>query len=293
MKVHLVDGTYELFRQHYGAARYRETPRPFDATIGVLTSTLALIESGATHLGVATDHEILSFRNELWEGYKTGEDLPPELIGQIPMLEEALEALGIVVWPMIEFEADDAIGAAAEVAEADRRVEQVLIVSPDKDLAQCVRDERVVFYDRKTGATTGQTGVVEKFGVPPVSIPDYLALVGDTADGFPGLPGWGAKSAATVLARWGDLESIPAEVDDWDVPGLRGARRLSESLRENWDLALLFRIIACLDTSVAVGTVDDWEWRGPTSRFAEIAHRLEAPRLIERAERADASRRRL
>jgi 5'-3' exonuclease len=287
MNVHLIDGTYELFRQHFGAARARGTPRPLDATIGVLTSTVALIETGATHLGVATDHEILSFRNELWAGYKTGEDLPEELIGQLPILEDALQALGITVWPMIEYEADDAIGAAAAAAEADARVEQVLIVSPDKDLAQCVRGERVVFYDRKTRTTTGHDGVVAKFGVTPDSIPDYLALVGDTADGFPGLPGWGAKSTATVLGRWQHLEDIPLDPADWDTPNLRGAARLSENLREHWDLALLFRIIATLDTDVDVGTVDEWEWHGPTKRFTEVAEQLGATSLIERVARVE------
>jgi 5'-3' exonuclease len=291
MKVHLVDGTYELFRQHFGAARYRGTPNEFDATIGVLNSTLALIDGGATHLGVATDHEILSFRNDLYEGYKTGEDLPEELIGQIPLLEEALEAMGVTVWPMDTHEADDAIGAAAAVADADPAVTQVLIVSPDKDLAQCVRGERVVFFDRKTGDTMGHDGVVDKFGVPPESITDYLALVGDAADGFPGLPGWGAKSTAAVLARYGTIENIPTEVGHWDVPGLRGAARLATALNEQRDLALLFRVLATLDTEIDVGAVADWQWRGPTAAFDEIVARLDAPALGRRAERLAAARR--
>lgn len=290
MKVHLIDGTYELFRQHFGAARYRGTPKEFDATIGVLNSTLALIDAGATHLGVATDHEILSFRNDLYEGYKTGEDLPVELIGQIPLLEEALEAMGVTVWPMDTHEADDAIGAAAAVADADPAVTQVLIVSPDKDLAQCVRGERVVFLDRKTGDTIGHDGVVAKFGVPPEAITDYLALVGDSADGYPGLAGWGAKSTAAVLARYGTIENIPAEPGQWDVPGLRGAARLAATLNEERDLALLFRVLATLDTGVDVGAVADWQWRGPTPAFAEIVERLDAAAVGRRAERLAAER---
>jgi 5'-3' exonuclease len=285
MNVHLIDGTYELFRQHFGAARYRGTPEEFDATIGVLNSTLSLIDAGATHLGVATDHEILSFRNDLYEGYKTGEDLPPELIGQIPLLEEALVAMGVTVWPMVTHEADDAIGAAAVVADADPAVSQVLIVSPDKDLAQCVRGDRVVFWDRKTGEAIGHDGVVAKFGVPPESITDYLALVGDSADGYPGLPGWGAKSTAAVLARYGHIESIPTEAGHWDVPGLRGAARLAASLNEQRDLAMLFRVLATLDTDIDVGTVSDWHWRGPTAEFTEVTERIDAAQLARRAER--------
>ena len=284
MKVHLVDGTYELYRQHFGAASYRGEAREFDATVGVLSSTLQLIEQGATHLGVATDHQIESFRNELYAGYKTGEGMPTELMDQLPILESALIAMGVTVWAMIDYEADDAIAAAAAVAADDARVEQVLIVSPDKDLAQCVVDERVVYFDRKTHSTLGARGVIDKFGVPPASIPDYLALVGDAADGFPGLAGWGAKSASSVLARYGHLEHIPAEVEDWDVAGLRGAARLNTTLRENFDEALLFRILATLETSVDVGRVDDWHWNGATSEFAAVAERLGAPRLAERAE---------
>src|SRR5690606_33733533 len=195
----------------------------FDATIGVLTSTLQMISEGATHLGVASDHTIESFRNELWAGYKTSEGMLPELLNQIPIMEDALVAMGVTTWPMVEWEADDALGAAAAVADADERVEQVLIVTPDKDLGQCVRGQRVVQYDRRKREIIDEAAVHEKFGIPPASIPDYLALVGDAADGFPGLPGWGAKSASLVLARYGHLEDIPPEASLWDVAGLRGA----------------------------------------------------------------------
>ncbi len=287
MKVHLVDGTYELFRQHFGSANRRgesgSEPGEFDATIGVLTSTLQLIEDGATHIGVASDHVIESFRNELWDGYKTSEGMLPELLHQIPVMEEALAAMGVTTWAMVEWEADDALGAAAHVAEHDERVEQVLIVTPDKDLGQCVVGHRVVQYDRRKREIIDETAVREKFGVGPGSIPDYLGLVGDTADGFPGLPGWGAKSTALVLARYGHLEQIPHEASLWDVEGLRGAAKLSKTLQEQMELAVLFRIIATVDRDVPVGVVDDWEWRGPTDAFAGICDRLGVHALATRA----------
>ncbi|MGH9132879.1 MAG: 5'-3' exonuclease [Ilumatobacteraceae bacterium] len=290
MRVHLVDGTYELFRQHFGSAnRQRDgapDAGPYAATIGVLGSTLGLIEDGATHIGVASDHVIESFRNDLWPGYKTSEGMPPELLAQIPVLEDALVAMGVVTWAMVEHEADDALGAAAAIAAADERVEQVLIVTPDKDLGQCVRGTRVVQFDRRKREIIDEAGVVEKFGVGPASIPDYLGLVGDTADGFPGLPGWGAKSAARVLARYGHLEHIPASVGDWDLPGLRGSEKLAVALRDQMDLALLFRRIATVELDVEVGTVDQWRWTGPTDRFAALADELGAPTLAARAQRA-------
>jgi 5'-3' exonuclease len=289
VKVHLVDGTYELFRQHFGSARRPgrpdAEPGEFDATIGVLSSTLALIDDGATHIGVASDHVIESFRNDLWPGYKTSEGMPPELLMQTPVLEEALVAMGVTTWAMVEHEADDALGAAAEVAAADPRVEQVLIITPDKDLGQCVVGTRVVQFDRRKREIIDHDAVVAKFGVEPESIPDWLALVGDTADGFPGLPGWGAKSASAVLARYRHLEDIPREAGRWDVPGLRGAPKLAATLTDNLELAVLFRLIATVDTSVDVGTVDDWRWTGPTPEFAAVAERLGAPALAERAAR--------
>ena len=216
-------------------------------------STLELLAEGVTHIGVATDHVIESFRNDLWPGYKTSAGMPEELLAQIPMIEEALVAMGVTTWAMVTHEADDALAAAAALADADERVEQVVIVTPDKDLGQCVRGRRVVQFDRRKREIIDEDGVIAKFGVPPPSIPDYLGLVGDSADGFPGLPGWGAKSAAAVLARYGHLEDIPDQASLWDVPGLRGAAKLSATLRENFDLALLFRRIATVETDVDVG----------------------------------------
>ncbi len=287
MKVHLVDGTYELFRQHFGSARGRgesgREPGELDATIGVLTSTLQLIEDGATHIGVASDHVIESFRNELWDGYKTSEGMLPELLNQIPVMEDALVAMGVTTWAMVEWEADDALGAAAHVADQDERVEQVLIVTPDKDLGQCVTGRRVVQYDRRKREIIDEDAVREKFGVGPESIPDYLGLVGDTADGFPGLPGWGAKSASLVLATYGHLEDIPPQASLWDVPGLRGAAKLSATLQDQMELAVLFRRIATVDLDVPVGAVDDWAWTGPTDGFAEVCDRLGVPALASRA----------
>ncbi len=290
MKVHLVDGTYELFRQHFGQAARHGSPGPFAATAGVVASTLQLVAEGATHIGVASDHVIESFRNQLWAGYKTSDGMPAELLEQIPVMEEALAAAGFTVWPMVDHEADDALGAAAAVADADERVEQVLIVTPDKDLGQCVRGTRVVQFDRRKGEVIDEAAVVERFGVSPGSIADYLGLVGDTADGFPGLPGWGAKSAATVLAAFGHLEAIPDAPADWGLAGLRGAEKLAATLRDQRDLALLFRRIASIGEGTGhplpvVGTVDDWAWRGPTAGFATMAERLGAPNLVARAER--------
>ncbi|HEY5663041.1 MAG TPA: 5'-3' exonuclease H3TH domain-containing protein [Ilumatobacter sp.] len=289
MKVHLVDGTYELFRQHFGTANRRgasdREPGPYDATIGVLASTLQLIDDGATHLGVASDHVIESFRNELWPGYKTSEGMLPELLHQIPVMERALVAMGVTTWAMVEWEADDALGAAAHVAALDERVEQVLIVTPDKDLGQCVRGRRVVQYDRRKREIIDEDAVRAKFGISPQSIPDYLGLVGDPADGFPGLAGWGAKSASLVLARYGHLENIPTEAGRWDVAGLRGAAKLSKTLQDDYELAILFRIIATVDLDVPVGAVDDWRWRGPTPGFAAVCDELGAPELARRADR--------
>jgi 5'-3' exonuclease len=290
VKVHLVDATYELFRQHFGRTARQPDAGPYAAAIGVLSSTLDLLAAGATHVGAASDHIIESFRNELWPGYKTSAGMPPELLAQTPITEEALEALGVTTWAMVEYEADDALGAAAAIAADDARVEQVLIVTPDKDLGQCVRGERVVLFDRRNRELIDEQGVIAKFGVPPASIPDYLGLVGDSADGFPGLPGWGAKSAAAVLARYGHLEQIPDSAKDWDVPGLRGGAKLAVTLRTEFELALLFRRIATVEQGVDVGTVDEWEWRGPTPEFARWAGQLGAPELAERAAKLAASR---
>ena len=288
MRVHLVDGTYELFRQHFGSASRHGDRQPDAAAAGVVASTLALIADGATHVGVASDTTIESFRNDLWPGYKTSEGMDPEILEQIPVMERALRAAGFTVWSMVEHEADDALAAA--VADRDGRVEQVLIVTADKDLGQCVRGTRVVQLDRRKREIVDADGVREKFGVPPESIPDYLGLVGDTADGFPGLPGWGAKSAARVLARYGHIEDIPAAAGQWDVPGLRGAAKLSATLQAQLDDALLFRRIATVDTDVDVGTVDDWKWRGPTDDFATVVDELGAPDLLTQATRLGRTR---
>lgn len=292
MKVHLVDGTYELFRQNFGRAAREPDAGPYAATTGVLASTLMLLADGATHVAVASDHVIESFRNDLWAGYKTSAGMPEELLAQIPLMEESLAAMGVTVWAPVSHEADDALAAAAEIADGDERVEQVLIVTPDKDLGQCVRGDRVVQFDRRKRVIVDEAGVVEKFGVGPSSIPDYLGLVGDSADGFPGIAGWGAKSASAVLARYEHLEGIPEHVGQWDVPGLRGAAKLSTNLRDDFELALLFRRIATadLDVDVVIGTVDDWEWQGPTTEFAAWAERLGEPRLADRADALARSR---
>lgn len=285
MRVHLIDGTYELFRQHFGSAAHHTDAVPYAATIGVVASTLQLVNEGATHLGVASDHVIESFRNDMWAGYKTSAGMDPDLLAQIPLMEEALVNAGFTTWPMIEYEADDALGAAAAVADADPRVTQVMIVTPDKDLGQCVRGTRVVQYDRRKGEIVDEAAVTLKFGVGPASIADYLALVGDSADGYPGIPGWGAKSAATVLAKFGSITEIPASSRDWGLPALRGAEKLAVTLRDQLELALLFRRIATIEVDVPVGVVDDWQWTGPTDGFAELAARLGAPHLAERAMR--------
>jgi 5'-3' exonuclease len=248
--VHLIDGTYELFRHFYALPPAQDDEgREVAAVRGVLTSIRGMLREGATHVGVATDHVIESFRNPLWPGYKTGEGIDPALFSQFPLLEAALVEAGLTVWPMIEFEADDALAAAAALADADPRVEQVVICTPDKDLAQCVRGTRVVQLNRRTRTVFDEAGVIAKFGVPPASIPDYLALVGDAADGFPGLPGWGAKSAAAVLARFRRLEAIPADARDWGV-AISGAARLAQTLERERERAMLFRTLATLRTDI-------------------------------------------
>jgi 5'-3' exonuclease len=274
MRVHLVDGTYELFRHFYAVPSHRNAAgEEVGATRGVLASMLALLDDGATHVGVATDHVIESFRNDLWPGYKDGSGIDPDLRAQFPLLEEALAAMGLVVWAMVEDEADDALASAAAVAGADERVEEVLVCTPDKDLAQCVGG-RVVQFDRRQRVRYDAEGVRAKFGVDPESIPDYLALVGDSADGFPGLAGWGAKSAAVVLARYRHLEAIPAAAGQWEIT-VRNSPRLAATLAAERDLALLFRTLAILRTDCEVGEVDSWRWTGPTLAFAAVCERLE------------------
>jgi 5'-3' exonuclease len=290
--VHLIDGTFELFRYFLspGAAFDRSAPPELRAMKGVVTSVLGMLEEGATHVGVATDHVVESFRNALWPGYKTGEGLDPLLYAQFEPLEDALTALGVIVWPMVEFEADDALAAGASVAAADTRVERVIVCSPDKDLAQCVRGDRVVQLDRRTREVRDEAGVQRKFGVLPASIPDWLALVGDSADGYPGLPGWGEKSAAAVLARYLHLERIPRLASEWDV-SVRGSPRLAATLAEQRDRALLFRELATLRADAPVSAdVDAVRWAGPRPDFLAWSERLGAPSLQERAARLAAAR---
>jgi 5'-3' exonuclease len=288
VQVHLIDGTYELFRQHFGQAARHADAGPMDGALGVVASTLQLVSDGATHLGVASDHVIESFRNDLWAGYKSSAGMDPALLAQIPVMEELLVAAGFTTWAMVEHEADDALGAAAAVADADPRVSQVLIVTPDKDLGQCVRGQRVVQYDRRKGEIVDEAGVIAKFGVGPASIADYLALVGDSADGFPGLPGWGAKSASAVLAKFGSIEAIPASSGDWGLPALRGGEKLARTLQDQMADAVLFRRIATIDLDVMVGVVDEWAWQGPTPAFAPMVARLGSVALADRADRVAA-----
>jgi len=272
--IHLIDGTYELFRHFYGLRRFtKDKDRPFGAVAGVLNTILQMIEEGATHLGVATDHVIESFRNELWRDYKTGEGIEPALLAQFHPLEEALAAMGVAVWPMIELEADDALASAAAIACKDPRVQKVCIWTPDKDLAQCVREDRIVQVDRKSNAIRNADGVRAKFGVTPALIPDYLALVGDSADGYPGIPGIGPKSAASLLTRYGPIEDFPPQ-----------------ALGERLDLALLFKKLATLRTDAPLfSDVDELQWRGPTGRFSTCAARIGDPRLLTRADKAFAT----
>jgi 5'-3' exonuclease len=281
MDVYLIDGTYELFRHFFALPPFKDSRgREVGAVRGVMNSVMAMIADGKTCVGVATDHVVESFRNELYADYKTSEGVPPELLSQFPILEEALEAMGVLVWPMVEYEADDALASAAVRAAMDERVGQVFICTPDKDLGQCVRGTRIVQFDRRLGIVRDEAGVVEKFGVGPQSIVDYLALVGDTADGFPGIPGWGAKSAATVLSRYAHLENIPRDWREWNV-SVRGPQRLAESLFVGWQDALLFRTLATLRTDVPVfASVDELLWKGPRPFFGQIAETFKADNLL-------------
>jgi 5'-3' exonuclease len=275
--VYLIDGTYELFRHYYALPSARQPDgREVAAVRGVIASVRGMFQRGATHLGVATDHIIESFRNQLWPGYKTGEGIEPDLLGQFQLLEDALSAMGVAVWPMIEFEADDALASAAAAAARDTRVDRVIICTPDKDLAQCVRGTRVVQMDRRMNSIRDDAGVHARFGVSPESIPDYLALVGDAADGYPGLPGWGAKSTAAVLAKYGHLESIPEDWSTWHV-NAAGAGALAGTLARERDRAFLFRTLATLRTDIPLfDSVDDLHWRGPAPAFEALGAKLNA-----------------
>ncbi len=290
MQVHLVDGTYELFRYFYspGGGHTNDTGEQVGAVRGVMRSIVSMLDDGATHLGVATDHVIESFRNEMWADYKDGSGIDPDLYAQFPWLEDALRSLGVAVWAMVEVEADDALGAAARVAALDERVDRVVICTPDKDLAQCVGG-KVVQFDRRAAQFRDADAVLEKYGVAPASIPDWLALVGDSADGFPGLPGWGAKTAAAVLRRYEHLERIPHAAGQWDVTGVRGAAKLAATLADRYDDAVLFKRLATLNTSVDVGEPDDWRWSGPTDDLATWCERLDSPDVLAKARRLAAS----
>ena len=277
MIVHLIDGTFELFRHYYAVPKARDSGGVEVAAVrGVIGSIRGMLNSRvATHVGVATDHVIESFRNNLWPGYKTSEGIEPELLSQFHLLEESLVAFGVMVWPMIDYEADDALAAAAVKAAADPRVTQVRICTPDKDLSQMVSGTRIVQEDRLRRSIRDESGVVAKFGVPPASIPDYLALVGDSSDGYPGLQGWGAKSAAAVLAKFQHLENIPADWRSWGVNCARPGA-LSLTLETNRELALLFRDLATLRTDIPVfDSVDQLEWHGPTPAFHAVKARLD------------------
>lgn len=283
MDVYLIDGTYELFRHFYAVPQQTNAVgEEVAATRGMLASIVSMLESGVTHLGVATDHVIESFRNDLWPGYKTSEGVDPRLLAQFPLLEEGLRSMGVVLWPMVELEADDALAGAAARMATFKVVRRVYICSPDKDLAQCVRKTRIVMMDRRRNKIIDERGVVEKFGVSPGSIPDYLALVGDAADGYPGLEGWGEKSASIVLAEYRHLEKIPRDVGSWKVQP-RSADKLASTLRENMNLALLFRDLATLRThEPVIKSPDELCWRGPSKAFANLSQRLDAAQLGDR-----------
>jgi 5'-3' exonuclease len=283
MKIHLVDGTYELFRHFYAVPSSKnDGGQEIGAVRGVLISVFSMIEAGATHLGVATDHVVESFRNELYAEYKTSEGVPPELMSQFPILEEALESMGVVVWPMTYFEADDALASAAAKAANDQQVEQVLICTPDKDLAQCVVGNRGVQVDRRRNIVRDETAIEEKFGVKAASIPDYLAVTGDSADGYPGISGWGAKAASLALMKYRHLENIPKDWHDWDA-SIRRARPLAESLFGAWDDALLYKKLATLRLDVPMfESVEELRWKGPRENFQQCCERLRAGDLHRR-----------
>jgi 5'-3' exonuclease len=291
MDVYLVDGTYELFRHFFAVpSSVDNSGQEIGAVRGVLTSVVSMLESGVTHIGVATDHVVESFRNDLYTGYKTSEGVAPELLAQFPILEEALRAMGVMVWPEVEFEADDALASAAFKAANDEQVKQVFICTPDKDLAQSVVSARIVQLDRRRNITRDAAGVVEKFGVKPESIPDYLAVVGDSADGYPGIKGWGEKAAGSVLSRYAHLENIPKDWRQWDS-AIRRARPLAESLFSAWDDALLFRKLATLRTDAPVfDSVEELRWNGPRDGFEQWCQRMKSPDLLRRVfDRAVAS----
>ena len=287
MNIHLIDGTYELFRYFFGAPSHiTEEGQEVGAVRAVANSMLTMVEEGATHIGIATDHVITSFRNELYDGYKDGSGLDPVILGQFSLLEEVLEAIGFTIFPMIKYEADDGLGAAAHKAIKNPHVEEVIICTPDKDLGQCLTaDEKIIQYDRRKKERITYQSVIEKFGVPPESIPDYLGLVGDTADGFPGLKGWGAKSSSALLAHYQHIEQIPNDHNDW-IPQVRSSQKLSQTLNDDYDLALLFKLIATIDYEAKTfENIDELEWKGPQKDFNKILEKVDAERLIGKVTR--------
>lgn len=286
MRIHLVDGTYELFRHFFGAPSHITSDgKEVGAVRAVASSMLSLIEQGATHIGIATDHVITSFRNELYEGYKDGSEIDPVILSQFLPLEEVLDVLGFTVFPMIEYEADDGLGAAAHKAAQHPEVQQVIICTPDKDLGQCLTsDEKIIQYDRRKQARITYQTVIEKFGVSPESIPDYLGLVGDTADGFPGIKGWGAKSSASLLSHYHHIENIPNDFNEW-IPQVRSSQKLSETLNDDYELALLFKLIATIDYDAPTfETVDDLRWSGPKQNYDAFLRSIDGERIIQRLE---------
>ena len=287
MNIHLIDGTYELFRYFFGAPSHiTEEGQEVGAVRAVANSMLTIVEEGATHIGIATDHVITSFRNELYDGYKDGSGLDPVILGQFSLLEEVLEAIGFTIFPMIKYEADDGLGAAAHKAIKNPHVEEVIICTPDKDLGQCLTaDEKIIQYDRRKKERITYQSVIEKFGVPPESIPDYLGLVGDTADGFPGLKGWGAKSSSALLAHYQHIEQIPNDHNDW-IPQVRSSQKLSQTLNDDYDVALLFKLIATIDYEAQTfESIDELEWKGPQKDFNKILEKVDGERLIAKVTR--------
>ncbi len=291
MRIHLIDGTYELFRHFFGAPSHINSKgQEVGAVRAVASSMLSMVNQGATHIGIATDHVITSFRNELYDGYKDGSDLDPVILGQFNLLEEVLDSLGFMIFPMIDFEADDGLGAAARKAALNPDVEQVIICTPDKDLGQCLtQDEKIIQYDRRKELRITYETVIEKFGVTPESIPDYLGLVGDTADGFPGIKGWGAKSSATLLSHYHHIENIPNDHMEWAMQ-VRSSQKLSESLNTDYELALLFKLIATIDYEAPTfETVSELKWNGPKDNYENILKSIDGDRILQRLDKMERS----
>ena len=289
MRIHLIDGTYELFRHFFGAPPHINSKgQEVGAVRAVASSMLSMVNQGATHIGIATDHVITSFRNELYDGYKDGSDLDPVILGQFNLLEEVLDSLGFMIFPMVDFEADDGLGAAARKAALNPDVEQVIICTPDKDLGQCLtQDEKIIQYDRRKELRITYETVIEKFGVAPESIPDYLGLVGDTADGFPGIKGWGAKSSATLLSHYHHIENIPNDHMEWAMQ-VRSSQKLSESLNTDYELALLFKLIATIDYDAPTfETVNELKWNGPKENYENILKSIDGDRILQRLDKIE------